>query len=80
MTDAQPGAASAHSAGNGKSRKGPAKTAGANIRDIAAAAGVSVAPVSRVMRGNAKVSDETRAKVEQRSRTSATCPTPTPSP
>ncbi|MBS6947298.1 MAG: LacI family DNA-binding transcriptional regulator [Bifidobacterium scardovii] len=65
MTDAQPGAASAHSAGNGKSRKGPAKTAGANIRDIAAAAGVSVATVSRVMRGNAKVSDETRAKVEQ---------------
>ncbi|MBT1172742.1 LacI family DNA-binding transcriptional regulator [Bifidobacterium sp. MA2] len=46
-------------------RKGPAKTARANIRDIAAAAGVSVATVSRVMRGNAKVSDETRAKVER---------------
>ncbi|MCH9276863.1 LacI family transcriptional regulator [Bifidobacterium amazonense] len=46
-------------------RKGPAKTAGANIRDIAAAAGVSVATVSRVMRGNVKVSDATKAKVEQ---------------
>ncbi|KAB8286992.1 LacI family transcriptional regulator [Bifidobacterium ramosum] len=46
-------------------RKGPAKTADVNIRDIAATAGVSIATVSRVMRGNAKVSDVTRAKVER---------------
>ncbi|KFI92298.1 putative LacI family transcriptional regulator [Bifidobacterium saguini DSM 23967] len=48
-----------------KTSKGPAKTGNANIRDIAAAAGVSVATVSRVMRGNARVSDATRTKVEQ---------------
>ncbi|PJM75507.1 hypothetical protein CSQ87_03530 [Bifidobacterium simiarum] len=47
------------------SRKGPAKTSRVNIRDIAAAAGVSTATVSRVMRGNAKVSEATRAKVRK---------------
>lgn len=48
-----------------RSHSGPARTSSVNIRDIAAAAGVSTATVSRVMRGNSKVSDATRAKVQE---------------
>ncbi|MBT1170354.1 LacI family DNA-binding transcriptional regulator [Bifidobacterium sp. SO4] len=65
MTEMMDTAVAGKTATTVKTTKGPAKTSNANIRDIAAAAGVSVATVSRVMRGNARVSDATRAKVEQ---------------
>ncbi|PJM73751.1 hypothetical protein CS006_00755 [Bifidobacterium primatium] len=44
---------------------GPARTGNVNIRDIAEAAGVSTATVSRVMRGGNRVSEATRAKVRK---------------
>ena len=47
----------------GRLSRGPAKTADVNIRDIAEAAGVSVATVSRVMRGKDHVSQRTHDKV-----------------
>ena len=50
-------------------RNGPAAGAvpapGATIRDVATAAGVSVATVSRVVNGTAVVKDETRLRVEE---------------
>ena len=51
--------------GGRKTAKGPARTGDVNIRDIAAAAGVSVATVSRVMRSPDKVANKTRTKVEE---------------
>ncbi|NMM94430.1 LacI family DNA-binding transcriptional regulator [Bifidobacterium oedipodis] len=46
-----------------KGRSGPAKTGVVGIRDVAQAAGVSVATVSRVVNGGYPVGDSTRKKV-----------------
>lgn len=59
------GTSNAANAVRHRGHSGPARTSSVNIRDIAAAAGVSTATVSRVMRGNSKVSDATREKVQE---------------
>lgn len=53
---------STHSARSGGSR-GPARVGSANLRDVAARAGVSPATASRVFGGSSNVHAETRAKV-----------------
>ncbi|MCH9275988.1 LacI family transcriptional regulator [Bifidobacterium amazonense] len=48
----------------GRTKSGPAKTGNLNIRDIAKAAGVSVASVSRALNGQPGISEATRERVQ----------------